>query len=80
MAEVDAQWSRLDTAMRAVREEIELLREYRIKLISDVVTGKKDVRTEAAGMKDLDPAELARVLGGTTETGNDGAEGDDDAE
>lgn len=80
MAEVETRWSRLDTAMQAVREEIKLLQEYRIKLISDVVTGKKDVRAEADGMKDIIPGEIVGVLGGTSETGNDGVEGDDDAD
>jgi type I restriction enzyme S subunit len=41
-----------------------LLLEYRTKLISDVVTGKLDVREEAAMMSDVDPAELAAVLAG----------------
>lgn len=68
------------SAIEAVDFEIALLREYRIKLISDVVTGKKDVRAEAAGMKDIDPLELTRVLGGMTETGDDGLEEDEDAE
>ena len=39
------------TTTRAVRE-IELLREYRTRLIADVVTGKLDVRTVAASLPD----------------------------
>ncbi len=38
----------LDKAIAAARRQIELLREYRTRLISDAVTGKLDVR-EAAG-------------------------------
>lgn len=70
----------IDDALASLDQEIALLREYRTRLISDVVTGKKDVRAEAAGMKDVDPAELAAVLGGATDSGNDDIEGDDDVE
>ena len=34
--------------------EIELLREYRVRLIADVVTGKLDVRGAAAGLPEVD--------------------------
>ena len=36
-------------------EEIALLREYRTRLIADVVTGKLDVRGAAAGLREVDP-------------------------
>ena len=39
---------------RAVRE-IELVREYRTRLIADVVTGKLDVRKAAAALPEVDP-------------------------
>ena len=54
----------IDSAIVAVEREIELLKEYRTVLISDVVTGKKDVRAEAASLPDVNPAELAQVLSG----------------
>ena len=38
----------LDTVMSRVAREIELLREYRTRLVADVVTGKLDVRAAAA--------------------------------
>lgn len=38
----------LDKAIYAARREIDLLREYRTRLIADVVTGKLDVRSAAA--------------------------------
>lgn len=69
-----------DAALESLNAEIALLREYRTRLISDVVTGKKDVRAEAATMKDVDPAELAAVLAGTATGGHDEGEGEDDAE
>ncbi len=45
----------LSTASRSVRgaeKEISLLREYRTRLIADVVTGKLDVRKAAAQLLD----------------------------
>ena len=45
----------IDTAIDRARREIELLREYRTRLIADVVTGKLDVREAAAAL----PAEAA---------------------
>jgi type I restriction enzyme S subunit len=41
---LDAQTEKIDTAVATARKEIELLREYRERLIADVVTGKVDVR------------------------------------
>jgi len=69
----------IDTAMAAIENEIALLKEYRVRLISDVVTGKLDVRAEAANLPDVDPLELAAVLaGGTASTDEEeGADGDD---
>jgi len=41
---LDDQTGKIDTAIASTRKEIELLREYRERLIADVVTGKVDVR------------------------------------
>lgn len=41
-----------DTAIAGARREIDLLREYRTRLIADVVTGKLDVREAAARLPD----------------------------
>ena len=40
----------VDTAIDRARRQIELLREYRPRLIADVVTGKLDVREAAASL------------------------------
>ena len=40
----------IDTTIANTRREIDLLREYRTRLIADVVTGKADVRAAAAGL------------------------------
>ena len=42
--------SRIDSAVASNSRQIELLREYRTRLIADVVTGKLDVREAAAAM------------------------------
>jgi type I restriction enzyme S subunit len=44
--------SSVDTATQSARCEISLLREYRTRLIADVVTGKLDVREAAARLPD----------------------------
>jgi type I restriction enzyme S subunit len=67
----------IDGAIAAVEREIELLKEYRTVLISDVVTGKKDVRAEAADLPDVDPAELAQVLSGVARVDVEEDEDDD---
>ena len=42
----------LDSAIERARSEIDLIREYRTRLIADVVTGKLDVRQAAASLPD----------------------------
>ena len=44
----------LATAMSRVEREIDLLREYRTRLVADVVTGKLDVREAAARLPEED--------------------------
>jgi type I restriction enzyme S subunit len=42
----------LQTTIMRTEDEIELLQEYRTRLIADVVTGKLDVRDAAAALPD----------------------------
>lgn len=65
-----------DRAVEAIESEITLLNEYRTRLISDVVTGRKDIRKQAAAMQDVDPAELQALYGAATEI-EDGEEADE---
>ena len=44
IARASTQTSRLSVAIARARRQIELLKEYRTRLIADVVTGKLDVR------------------------------------
>jgi type I restriction enzyme S subunit len=61
----------IDTAITRANREIELLTEYRTRLIADVVTGKIDVREAAAGLPEVDPlaadAKADDLLGGDSE-------------
>ena len=52
MAALASEQSGLDLAISRLDREIELLREYRTRLIADVVTGKLDVRQAAAQLPD----------------------------
>lgn len=47
----------IDDAIRRAQREIDLIREYRTRLIADVVTGKVDVR----GLAPLEPADPVPV-------------------
>ncbi|MFC6921006.1 restriction endonuclease subunit S, partial [Meiothermus taiwanensis] len=61
---LDAQTAKIDAVIAAARREIELLREYRERLIADVVTGKVDVREIAARLPEEpleEGAELAAL-------------------
>ncbi len=56
----------IDTAIESARRKIELMREYRTRLIADVVTGKLDAREVAANLPDErkeDPALYDRAKG-----------------
>jgi restriction endonuclease S subunit len=64
---LDAQTAKIAAAMAADRRVIDLLREYRTRLISDVVTGKVDVREVAARLPE-EPSEDEPELEGTEET------------
>jgi len=64
---LDAQTAKIDAAIAATRSEIELLREYRERLIADVVTGKVDVREVAARLLE-EPAEEEAELEDLEET------------
>lgn len=50
----------IDTAISRLHREIDLLREYRTRLVADVVTGQLDVRAAAAALpQDDEPDEGA---------------------
>jgi len=71
------QTAQMLTAISRAEREISLLREYRTRLIADVVTGKLDVREAAARLPDEveEPEAMEEV---TVEADNEGAGGDTD--
>ena len=58
VAYLDNLTSDIDAAIARTRREIELLEEYRTRLIADVVTGKLDVREAAADLPDIRSDEI----------------------
>lgn len=48
----------LSRAISRLEREITLLREYRTRLVADVVTGKLDVRVAAAALPDEAPLDM----------------------
>lgn len=66
----------IDKAVGATRREIDLLLEYRTRLIADVVTGKLDVRDAAARLPE--EAEELEALGDEEAMEEDGAEGEEE--
>lgn len=55
---VDQQVAATDRTIAAARREIELLQEYRTRLVADVVTGKLDVRAAAARLPYIEPEQI----------------------
>ena len=62
---ISTETSPLRTAIVRANREIDLLREYRTRLIADVVTGKLDVREAAAALPEADPLAVEDELGDT---------------
>ena len=55
---IDMDCTPLNSAISRLEREIELLREYRTRLVADVVTGKLDVREAAARLPDEAPPDI----------------------
>ena len=55
-AYLDSETSGVQKSVTILEREIDLLREYRTRLIADVVTGKLDVREAAARLPELECA------------------------
>jgi len=59
---LDKQTAKIEAAIDTTRREIELLKEFRTRLIADVVTGKLDVREVAARLPEEPPEEETEPL------------------
>ncbi len=78
VANINDRTDSIKTTISRFEREIELLREYRTRLVADVVTGKLDVRLAAAKIRDdeiLDSATMADADVDESET----VSGEDDA-
>ncbi len=75
---LDAQTAKIDAAVAANRRQIELLQEYRTRLIADVVTGKVDVREVAPRLPE-EPPEVEEAIMEDEGTNEDGEATDDEA-
>ncbi len=70
----------VNSAIASTKREISLLREWRTRLIADVVTGKLDVRAAAANLPDeADEPEAPADSEALAEGDEDTADGDLDA-
>ena len=63
--------ARIDADIRRARREIDLLREYRTRLVADVVTGKVDVRESATSLPAADSSGPDDDLDGALDTAAD---------
>jgi len=60
---IQGETTELNTVISRLEREIELLREYRIRLVADVVTGKLDVREKAARLPEETLSDTAEDTG-----------------
>ncbi|MFM9885389.1 MAG: restriction endonuclease subunit S, partial [Burkholderiales bacterium] len=68
-----------NTAISRLEREIELLREYRTRLVADVVTGKLDVRAVAARLPDEAEPTADETTSADDEDSDDVSEAEDAA-
>ncbi|NJZ83617.1 restriction endonuclease subunit S [Ralstonia pseudosolanacearum] len=78
LAHIKAESAPLDQAIEQALTEIKLIREYRDRQITDVVTGQVDVRGWVPGPDDVVVEEDMAALGGDEEIDTDGEEDDGD--
>ncbi len=57
IAEIQASTCELETTIATIGREIAFLREFRTRLVADVVTGKLDVRAAAAALPEITESE-----------------------
>ena len=65
---IDSTLKKLGNSIEKTTQGIDLIREYRTRLIADVVTGKLDVREAAAELPEVDSIEAEDTLGDTFDT------------
>lgn len=78
LSHIEIETKDLDEAIVRAEDEIKLIREYRDRLIADVVTGHVDVRCWVLGPDDVVAGEDLAALAGDEELDTDGEEDDGD--
>lgn len=68
LAAVETETQPVSAAISRLESEIQLLREYRVRLVADIVTGKLDVREAAANLPDVAPIGMAEDSGDDSDT------------
>lgn len=76
MGQIEQESSPLTAAISRLEREIDLLREYRTRLVADVVTGKLDVREAAARLPDEAPLDSVEA---DADLGDEGEAADEEA-
>ena len=71
---VSATSARADCAIELLRREIDLLSEYRTRLVADIVTGQLNVRAAAASLPDIEPGVAPAETSGDEDTAIDDEE------
>lgn len=71
--QIETSTAELNTAANQAKREIDLLREYRTRLIAYVVTDKLDVREAATALPEVDPLGAQDDLEDTFDTNVDSA-------
>ena len=66
---LDQTIDRIESCIASTQSEIDLLHEYRTRLIADVVTGKLDVREAAALLPEIDPLTTDDAADDLSDTG-----------
>ncbi len=69
---------KIQAGIAQAQSEIDLLREYRTRLIADVVTGKLDVRQAATSLPEIDPLAAAGGTGDRPDSDDEPAFGPGD--
>ena len=76
MRAVERKLAGVGGGVSVAHRQVDLVQQYRTRLLSDIVTGKLDVRAAVAGLPALDPlaTEDDRDLGSSAEALSDGEE------
>ena len=76
VAHLDGATRDLDATIERTQRQIGLLREYRARLVADVVTGKLDVRAFAETLPDEAPDDIEAIEADVDEDADDDETGD----